>query len=468
MNYSAQNTELWNAIIQFAAIAAIIVISNFLGRKLPFIKKSLMPTAVIGGFLLLLLRSVGALPFVTTAFLENITYHGIALGFIALTLRVPTKAEKEQRKGNLVGLKSGAVIVSSYLIQGFVGLVATIALAYTFMPNMFKAAGILLPMGYGQGPGQANNIGGTYEAQGFVGGRSFGLAIAAAGFLCACIVGVIYINILVKKGKVKRLSHGEVSGSVNVDTFQDENEIPIAESIDKLSMQVALILVVYGLTYLVTCGLEALIGAIAPGALASVSSLLWGFNFMIGSLLAIVVRSVISLFQKKKIMTRQYQNNYLLNRISGLAFDVMIIAGIGSISIDDLTGLWVPFIILAVLGGVVTFIHLKICAKRVYIGYEEEGFVAMYGMLTGTISSGILLVRELDPELKTPAATDLVTGSAFAIAFGAPVLVLVGLAPQLDAMTFTVLGLIAVYYAIMMAVVFLKVKKKDKAQKTEK
>lgn len=467
MNYSAENTALWNAIIQFAVIAAIIVISNFLRRKLPFIKKSLIPISVLGGFLLLLLRSVGALPFVTTSFLDTVTYHGIALGFIALSLRVPSKEEKAQRKGNLTGLKSGAVIVSSYLIQGFFGLIITIALAYTFMPDMFKAAGILLPMGYGQGPGQANNIGGSYEAQGFVGGRSFGLAIAAAGFLCACIVGVIYINILVKKGKLKRAAHDEVSGSVNIDTFQDENEMPISESIDKLSMQVALILVVYGLTFLVTCGLEKLVGVIAPGAVSSASALLWGFNFMIGSLIAIIVRSVINALRKTKIINHQYQNNYLLNRISGLAFDIMIIAGIGSISINDLTGLWVPFIILAVVGGVITFIHLKICAKKVYPDYEEEGFVSMYGMLTGTISSGILLLRELDPELKTPAATNLVSGSAFAIAFGAPVLVLVGLAPQSTAMTFTVLGIIAVYYAIMMAVVFLKVKKKANAENTE-
>ena len=33
------------------------------------------------------------------------------------------------------------------------------------MPSMFQAAGLLLPMGYGQGPGQANNIGIEYALQ---------------------------------------------------------------------------------------------------------------------------------------------------------------------------------------------------------------------------------------------------------------------------------------------------------------
>lgn len=70
----------------------------------------------------------------------------------------------------MAGLKSGALIVSTYIVQGILGLIISISLAYTIMPNLFKASGILLPMGYGQGPGQANNVGSTYEQLGFAGG----------------------------------------------------------------------------------------------------------------------------------------------------------------------------------------------------------------------------------------------------------------------------------------------------------
>ena len=74
------------------------------------------------------------------------------------------------------------------------------------MPDLFKASGILLPMAYGQGPGQANNVGTTYEALGMAGGRSFGLSLAAAGYLCACVVGVVYLNIYGRKSLLKRKS----------------------------------------------------------------------------------------------------------------------------------------------------------------------------------------------------------------------------------------------------------------------
>ena len=219
MDYSAANTALWNIVVQFGIIAAAILLSNILRRKIAFFRKSLMPTAVLAGFILLILRSVGILR-LDIAMLEMITYHGIAIGFIAMTLRVQKK-DGSDRSGALVGAKSGALIVSTYLVQGIVGMVVCAILAWTVMPTLFKAAGVLLPMGYGQGPGQANNVGGTYEALGFVGGRSFGLSLAASGYLVACIVGVIVLNVLAGKKKISRIEHEELSGSVTIDTFQE-------------------------------------------------------------------------------------------------------------------------------------------------------------------------------------------------------------------------------------------------------
>lgn len=460
MDFSAANTSLWNGIIQFGIIAASVLLSNFLRRKLPFVRSTMLPTAVLAGFILLLLRSVGLLE-LDNVMLETITYHGIAIGFIAMSLRV---GKNEKDKGSFRGAKSGAMIVSCYMVQGIVGLLISLGLAYTLMPDMFEAAGILLPMGYGQGPGQANNIGGTYEGLGFVGGRSFGLAIAAAGYLCACIVGVIYMNVVARKGKIKRLSSGDMHDYATVDTFQDKNEVPVAESIDRFSIQVALVLIVYLLTYLVSWGLTSLISTLAPGLGETVNSLIWGFNFIIGSALAMLLCGGLKLLRKTKLMTRQYQNNYLLSRISGVAFDMMIVAGIASINIGDLSGLWLPFILMAVLGGVVTLVYMQWICKKLYPDYYYEGLLSMYGMMTGTISSGVLLLREIDPEFKTPAANNLILGSSFAIIFGIPMLLLVGVAPNSTLMTFVTLGLLVVYLAFLLVFMLCIGRKKAKGK----
>ncbi|MBR5520084.1 MAG: sodium:glutamate symporter [Clostridia bacterium] len=426
MDFSAANRGLWNPIIQIGIIAGLILLANVLRRKLPLVKKTLMPTAVLAGFILLGIRMSGVIE-IDATFLETLTYHAIAMGFIALSLRVPTKVHGE---GALTGSKSGALIVSTYLVQAIVGLTISLALAYTVMPELFQASGILLPMAYGQGPGQANNVGVTYQNLGMVGGRSFGLSLAAAGYLCACIVGVAALNLRRKKF-ARRVGNGkDISGSVTIDAFQDQNEIPVAESIDKLSVQIALVALVYLLTYLFTWGVVSLLEAVAPGVAETVSSLLWGFNFIVGSVIAIGARNLLKGLQTLKLMNRQYQNNYLLSRISGLAFDLMIIAGIASINVEDLTGYWLPFALMAVLGGVVTYLYLRWICRKLYPTYFEEAFFSMYGMLTGTISSGVLLLREIDPDYETPAANNLVSGSSFGIVFGAPVLLLVSFAAK--------------------------------------
>lgn len=459
MDYSAANAPLWNIIIQLGYIAGAIIVAGFLRNKIEFIRKSMMPVAVIGGFLLLILKVIGVIK-IDANMLEMIVYHCIALGFIAMSLRVTSG--KKSEAGKLAGMKSGAIIVGTYLTQGVIGLVITIGLAYTFMPNMFKAAGLLLPMGFGQGPGQANNVGTTYQALGFEGGHSFGLAIAAAGYICACIVGVIIMNMLARRGKISNDRHSRTDDDLTVGFFQDKNEIPVSDSIDRLSVQLALVLLVYLLTFLTTWGLTSGISAISEGLANTLNTLLWGFNFIIGSALAMLVRVLLNKAQKAKVIEQQYQNNYLLNRISGFFFDIMIVAGIAAINPEELSGLWIPFALLVIAGALFTWLFLSVVCKSVYKDYYYEGLISMYGMLTGTIGSGILLLREIDHEFATPAANNLVLGSSFAIIFGAPVLLLIGLAPKSNLMCFITLGLAVVYLGVMLLIIYKAGKKKAK------
>ena len=448
MDFSANNTALWNFIIQFGIISVVLLLSNVLRRKIPILQKSLVPTAVLGGFLLQLVRMTGIVQ-VDTEILEMITYHGIAIGFIALSLR--TARLEQKANGNLDGAKSGALIVSCYVLQGIIGLLISVGLAYTLLPDLFKASGVLLPMGYGQGPGQANNIGSVYESLGFVGGRSFALSLAAAGFISACIVGVIYINYLNRKGRITRLPNETRASNeeIAVDVFQDDNEIPIARSVDRLSVQMALVLGVYLITYIVIGGLTSLSGMLGEGLGTTISTLLWGFNFIIGSVIAMLIRTAMKGLRQAKLMTRQYQNNYLLSRISGFFFDLMIVAGIASIDINVLDKLWLPFVLMSVFGAAATFMYLRYICRKIYPGYYFEGMISMFGMMTGTISSGVLLLREVDPQFKTKASTNLLTGSSFAVLIGAPMLLLTGIAPNSTRMTLVVLGILVVYFVLL-------------------
>ena len=447
MDYSAANSSLWNIIIQLGLIAGAILAANALRTKVRAIRQAMMPVAVMAGFLLLILKYAGIVH-IDAEIMEILVYHGIALGFIAMSLRVPDKTANRKDRA---ALKSGAIIVSTYMVQALTGLAISMLLGFTLMPGLFKAAGILLPMGYGQGPGQANNVGTSYQNLGFAGGRSFGLAIAAVGYLCACIVGVILLNVLAKRGSVSGKKK-ENDDHLEVDFFQAKNELPVSDSIDRLSVQLAMVLVTYAVTFFATWGLTSGLSAISEGLGKTLNTLLWGFNFIIGSAIAILLRALLEKGRRAGIIVRQYQNNYLLNRISGFFFDIMIVAGISSINIEDLSGLWLPFVLIAVAGGVITWLFLKKVCKWAYPDYFYEGLISMYGMMTGTISSGILLLREIDSDLRTPAANNLVSGSSVGIILGAPVLVLVSLAAKSDLMSGIVMLIAAAYLAVLLLV----------------
>jgi ESS family glutamate:Na+ symporter len=448
MDFSASNTALWHMIIQLGLLSMVMLIGNLMRRKIKPLRLSLLPTAVIGGFIALFLRQMDWLPF-DKAFLESVTYHMTAIGFIALGLRAPARSERERSKALARdGVNSGALIVSSYLLQGIIGIVVMLILSKTVLPGLFTAGGLILPMGFGQGPGQAYNVGNTYEqTYGFTGGASFGLAVATMGMLWASIGGIIYLNILARR-KRSSVDNEEL---LRIDRVQepvaDQGEIPLTEAVDKFTIQVALVLLVYLATYLFALGLTHLFNVTPAlaGLRRSIIPLVWGFNFLIGSSLALGLRGILAGLRRTKLMNRKYINNYMLNRISGSAFDIMIFASICAIDIEDLRNLWIPFLAITTFGGLFTLFYIKRMARELYPNYYLEGMLAMYGMLTGTVSTGILLLREVDQAFRTPASNNLVIGSSMAIVLGFPMLLLIGLAPQSMNMLVMTLIICAVY-----------------------
>ena len=62
MDYSAANMTLWNIVIQLGLIAGAILLANLLRQRVPFIRKSLMPIAVLAGFILLVCKYIGIAP----------------------------------------------------------------------------------------------------------------------------------------------------------------------------------------------------------------------------------------------------------------------------------------------------------------------------------------------------------------------------------------------------------------------
>ena len=72
-------------------------------------------------------------------------------------------------------------------------------------------------------------------------------------------------------------------------------------------------------------------------------------------------------------------------------------------------------------------------------------------MLTGTASTGVILLREVDEEFKTPAADNIVYQNLPAIVFGFPLMLLATLAPKQPMLTWVIL---VAFFAVMNMILF--------------
>ena len=429
----------WGFFNLLSVLLASLLVASIIKKCVPILKRSLIPNSVLGGGVLIVVAGIykaitGNILFDTpffggngTANLELLTYHCLALGFIAATFK--SGSGKLTRKRTVEIFNTGVTTVSTYLLQAVLGLAISMVAAL-IVKGFFPAAGILLPFGYGQGTGQALNYGTIYENDfGFIGGKSFGLTVAALGFLSASIGGVIHLTVLKRKGIVT--GHTDTEGNLRSEQIQAEGEIPMQESVDKLTVQISFIGVAYLLAYL----LMMLLGALLPG----MKSVIFGFNFLLGVLSATLVKAFINTLRRKGAIRRIHINDFLMTRASNFFYDLMVVAGIAAIRLSALEKYWGIILIMGVVGLVTTYAYNYFVAKKLFPEYVQEQFLTMYGMLTGTASTGVILLREIDGDFKTPAADNMVYQNFPAIVFGFPLMLLATLAPKQPVLTLIIL-----------------------------
>lgn len=475
--------NIWVFVLVLGAIFLSMLLANLLIKVIKPLKKSLIPAPVLGGFIMLggyyLFKLIVGfdeniiLPIQNI--LEILTYHCLGIGFVATALKTTKKIEEKKNKAQKGFFDSALVVVGNYVVQAIIGL--TVSIPLFFILGSWPASGLLVPMGFGQGPGQAFNWGSNYEANtiestfgAFKYGKSFGLSVAALGFIAASIGGVIYLNIERKKGNIKMIHDEEENKEPSLENFTDKGEIPDSESIDKASVEIGLILIAYTISFFLIFGISKLCDISGVNFLINtVKPLFWGFNFIFGTLIATIIKVILNRLRKKGIIKRQYTNNYMLDRASGVAFDIMVVAAIAAIDLSAFAHpeFIVPLIVMCVLASVGTYFYTKFVCYRLFKDYKEEAFVSMYGMLTGTASTGVILLREIDPKFRTPAANNLVFQSLYAILLGGPILLAMGSLPKTWTSLIIWVSIIVVYFVLIIFITFREKIFKKKSRENE-
>ena len=390
----------FEGLLLFGSLSIMLITGVLLRATVPILQRFLFPSCLIGGIIGLIILHLGLLDFAATD-LETFAYHFFNISFISVGLtRGNSPAPNERKTNPLKGSLWMAMVQGITLpLQAVVGGIAVILFGLLGM-ELFTTFGFLAPLGFNEGPGQALSIGKVWEGAGFAYAATIGLTFAAIGFFFAFFVGVPIVNWGIRNG-YGSLAPKEISRDLLVG-FVPKGEQAISagtlrthsSNIDALAFQAALVGIVYVLTY----GIIKLLGSILP---IDVAKMLWGFFFFFGMVTAMIVRWGLGRINVAHLIDQGVQR-----RITGWAVDFLIVATVMAIQLVVVWQYILPILFISLLCGILT------TAVVIYLGgridaYNLERTVAIYGTCTGTVSSGLLLLRIVDPEFESPVALEI-------------------------------------------------------------
>lgn len=402
--------------VDFTVISVLLLLATVMRRYLTFFQRFLIPNSLIAGFIGLFLGAqvLDIVPFDAER-MGAWVYHLLALTFICVGL-YRTSSEHSNGAINL-----GFMQVAVMLIQGIIGLGIALLTVVTFVPDLNPATGILLPLGYAMGPGIAYTIGQSWVSFGFEGGGSTGLTVAAIGFLIAYFFGMILVNRAVGEDGTRKAIPDYVRTGMRgtEDSIEGARLTFSGAAVEPLSVHLALVGGIYLLTWLVTMGLAQLL---TMGGLEKELPVLWSFHFIIANLLAILIRKVI-LSGKRG----DWIDDGMVHRVTGTFADYLIAASIMGISLAFAWRFVLPLLLICVLGAWLTYFFVRWACWKLFALHRFERFIGMFAQMTGTIASGLALLRVTDPEYRSPVAQELVLSSGMAMGFGFPLLILINM-----------------------------------------
>lgn len=398
----------FDPLLVFGYLSIMLIAGLLLRAYIPIFQKIMFPASLTGGLLGLLLISFDLVS-VDVEIVKTFAYHFFNFSFISLGLtsfKEEFKAKNEQKivKGSAWMAIMQAV---TFPLQAIVGSIILFLFLTAGYEPMFKTFGFLLPLAFNEGPGQALSIGSVWEGLGFANASTIGLAFATIGYFFAFFVGVPLANRGMKKGKYQnqKLPSFFVRGVLP----KDEQPKPAGfitthgSNIDCITFHMSLVGMVYIITYFVLLFLSNLL---PPDA----GRIVWGFFFLFGLIVAIFLRVLI----ERTTQFGHLMDPSLQRRITGFSVDYLVVATGCGIQFFIIWKYFVPIIVISAVGGIITTLTVFMLSKRLQ-NYKLERAVAIYGVVTGTVSCGLMLLRIVDPEFKTPVAREIAFMNIFAI-----------------------------------------------------
>lgn len=401
--------------LSFIILCVLLAVGHILRCKVRLLQKLYLPSCVIGGIVGLiviqifavlqgrseLMESVNLVVSEVTAPWSKIPALLINIVFACLFLGVKLPKVSSLMKHAGPQLAYGQIVAWGQYVVGLGLWVFLLAKLYPELPAMF--AGIL-PVGFEGGHGTAAALGPVFADRGWPEGQDFALASATGGMLSAILIGMILINWGVRKGHVKKVSkfneftEDDTIGVIPVDRRPSAGKLTVSsDAIESFTLHIVFVGIAIGLGMLIK---EVLVGIEGFSPWLTKHKLFASFPLfplcMIGGL---IVQFFEQRFDKYKLIDLG-----LMRRIQNSSLDFLVVAAIANIRVEIIVISIVPLLILIAAGILWNVFCVSVLARRILPDAWFERSIAELGQSMGVTATGLLLLRVVDPEYKTPAA----------------------------------------------------------------
>ncbi|MER7015400.1 sodium:glutamate symporter [Saccharopolyspora sp. NPDC000359] len=418
MDYSA-----WSLLVDAGLIGLLLVVGAVLRATVRLLQTLMVPASVLAGVLGLVLgpEVLGLLPFSD----QLGAYSSVLIVVVFACLSLTGDVDLRRLGRSVAGFASYGVLF--YAAQVVVGVVLGLLVLGPLF-GTHDGFGLLLFAGWAGGFGSAAAMGAVFGEGGWTEAQSLAFTAATVGLLVGIVGGIIQAKVGAKRGWAEEFEGLDaLPEHLRTGVLRGDDDRPVvgthtfsSGSIESLGFQASVVLVVSAAAY----GVNVLLGEAFP----AVSFPLFSIAFVVG----LVLRGLLSATR-----TSRFVDPESLKSISGSATDVLVVCGIASIVPSFVTGYWLPLLVLFAVGLALCLLLGVVVAPRMLGDAWFEKQVFTWGWATGSVSTGLALLRIIDPRLRSRTLED------FAIAY------LPLLPVEVTAVTFTpVLALAGAGWAI--------------------
>lgn len=377
-----------DAVVIFCALCLLLVTGKVLRMNVPILQRLYLPSSLVGG--LVGLAAVSALGDVIPAryveatgklpgFLINVVFATLFLGAATPPVKTVLKLAFPQ-------LCLGQILAWGQYVVGL-GLSGFVFMKLFGVPAAF---GNLLEIGFEGGPGTVGGMAESFVAFGWEDGIALGYTMSTTGMVIGIVLGMAMVQWAYRRGFVKqvvsfdeRRAH-ERKGLLLRCCRPDAGKQTVScDSIDSLAWHVAVV----GVAMLIGYGLRKLIP-------------MQGFPLFPLCMIGGVLLQVGARMLRKDLLVDRGQ----MERISGASLDFLLVSALATIKLKVVMANWIPLSLLIVAGTIWSVWVVLALAPKLFRGAWFERAIAEFGQATGVTATGLMLLRTVDPDNRTPAA----------------------------------------------------------------